>query len=292
MDNGRFGPIRTDEKPPQKYKINYNKLVTLIMVLAVVALGIYIASDIRAKKAEPQFVYAPGAPSNGYNIVLPGATEAPKTAAPLRPEAEKEGLLPIFYQANTDEKRVAITVDGLGDSGNVNKILEISSEYGAKVTFFPTGDEIMAHASLWSAAILGGHEIENHTNTNSRLSLLGEDAKAEEIVLQTIKLRDVIGMEYDPHFIRTNNLEDDTDPVLHALLIENGYLGIARWAQMTPASFEAIKPGQILSYIANDAGVQAFSAAVRVLSENGYQMVTLNELFDYPENLVSEESNA
>lgn len=292
MDNGRFGPIRTDEKPPQKYKINYNKLVTLLMVLAVVALGVYIVQDIRAKKAEPQLVYTPGTPSAGYNIVLPGSTKEPEKQVSLRPEAEKEGLLPIFYQANTEEKRVAITVDSLGDSENVNRILEVLTEYGAKATFFPTGDEIMAHANLWSAAVLGGHEIENHTNTNSRLALLGEDAKAEEIAMQTAILRDVIGMEYDPHFLRTNNLEDDTDEVLHALLKENGYYGIARWAQMTPAAFDAIRPGQIISYVANDAGVQALSAAVRVLSENGYQMVTLNALFEYPENLVSEESDA
>lgn len=292
MDNGRFGPIRTDEKPPQKYKINYNKLVTLLMVLAVVALGVYIVQDIRAKKAEPQLVYTPGTPSAGYNIVLPGSTKEPEKQVSLRPEAEKEGLLPIFYQANTEEKRVAITVDSLGDSENVNRILDVLTEYGAKATFFPTGDEIMAHANLWSAAVLGGHEIENHTNTNSRLALLGEDAKAEEIAMQTAILRDVIGMEYDPHFLRTNNLEDDTDEVLHALLKENGYYGIARWAQMTPAAFDAIRPGQIISYVANDAGVQALSAAVRVLSENGYQMVTLNALFEYPENLVSEESDA
>ena len=292
MDNGRFGPIRTGDERPQKYKINYSKLVTLLMAAAVVALGIYIVSDVRAKKSEPLFVNAPGTTASEYGIMLPGATEAPKTVVSLRPQAEREGLLPIFYQANTEEKRVAITVDGLGDIKNVNQILDAAGEYGAKITFFPTGDEIMSHASLWSAAILGGHEIENHTNANSRLALLGEDAKAEEIALQTAKLRDVIGGEYSAHFLRTNNLEDDTDPVLHAILTENGYYGIARWAQMTPAAFDAIRPGQILCYMANDAGVQALTAAMRTLSENGYQMVTLNALFEYPENLVSEESGA
>lgn len=292
MDNGRFGPIRTGDEQPKRYKINQSRLVTLLMAAAVVALGIYIVSDVRAKKSEPQFISQQSVPAGEYGVMLPGATEAPRTAASLRPQAEKEGLLPIFYQANTEEKRVAITVDGLGDIKNVNQILEAAGEYGAKLTFFPTGDEIMAHASLWPSAILGGHEIENHTNANSRLALLGEDAKAEEIALQTAKLRDVIGGEYSAHFLRTNNLEDDTDPVLHSILTENGYYGIARWAQMTPAAFDAIRPGQILCYMANDAGVQALTAAMRTLSENGYQMVTLNALFEYPENLVSEESGA
>ena len=289
MDNGRFGPIRTDEKPPQKYKINYNKLVTLLMVLAVVALGVYIVQDIRAKKAEPQLVYTPGTPSAGYNIVLPGSTKEPEKQVSLRPEAEKEGLLPIFYQANTEEKRVAITVDSLGDSENVNRILEVLTEYGAKATFFPTGDEIMAHANLWSAAVLGGHEIENHTNTNSRLALLGEDAKAEEIAMQTAILRDVIGMEYDPHFLRTNNLEDDTDEVLHALLKENGYYGIARWNCMAPTGIDDIRPGQIIAIDLSSYGVSRFGTMLSALNEAGYRMVTMNALFDYEENLVSSE---
>lgn len=289
MDGGRFGPIREPEKSGKKYKINYNRLITLLMIVVIIVLGIVMVRDWKRKKQqpEPNFINAGG--FEGYNILQAAVTtDAPK-AVSLRPEPEKEGMLPVFYQANTEEKRVCVTVDGCGDVTKLNKLLELCETYGAKLTFFPTGEEITENPSFWAAATLGGHEIENHTDANRRLATLDEDDRNAEIFLQTQKLRAVIGEEYKPHFLRTNNLEDDSDEELHRLLAENGYLGVARWAQMTPASFSAIESGQILAYSANEAGVQALSTAMRVLSENGYEMVTMNRLFDYPENLESRE---
>ena len=276
------------EKCCRKYKINYNRLITLAMIVVIIVLVVVMARDWKRKQQEPETVFTNAGGFEGYNILQPTTTDAPKVLS-LRPEPEKEGMLPVFYQANTQEKRVSITIDGCGDASKLNKLLDLCETYGAKLTFFPTGEEITENPSFWAAATLGGHEIENHTDANRRLATLGDDEKNAEILLHTQRLRAVIGEEYEPHFLRTNNLEDDSDETLHSLLSENGYLGIARWAQMTPASFSVIESGQILAYTANDAGIQALSTAMRILSENGYEMVTLNRLFDYPENLESRE---
>ena len=191
----------------------------------------------------------------------------------------------MFYQANTDELVVAITIDECGSETQMKSILASAAEYNAHLTFFPTGTEIAANEELWAAAFLGGHEIENHTMTGAHLAGLDAESLIGEIDGQTDLVREVIGAEYASHFLRTDDLEDDTDAALHALLSERGYMGIARWAQKTPANFSSVAPGQILSYTASDA--KTLKTVMRILSENGYRMVTLNELFAYPENIES-----
>ena len=127
---------------------------------------------------------------------------------------------------------------------------------------------------------------------NTRLSTLMDEDKAENLLQQTEILRTYIGEDYMPHFLTTNDLEDDADPFLHSWLAGNGYYGIVRWDERMPSSFDQVNPGAILSYPMTDAGLKALSNAIPVLSENGYQLVTLNELFLYPDNLIESAENA
>ena len=289
MDSGRFGPIRPEEAPQKrKRKIDYNRLTTAIMVLLIIVLVVAIVIDNRSpKNSEPEIIDQTPA-FMGVAGVAASAAPTVKPVADLRPQPAAEGLLPVFYQANTEELVVAITIDECGSEAQLKSIFASAAEYGAHLTFFPTGTEVAAHEELWAAAYLGGHEIENHTMTGAQLAGLDAEGLIGEIDGQTDLVREVIGAEYAPHFLRTDDLDDDTDPALHALLSERGYMGIARWAQKTPASFSAVAPGQILSYTASDA--KALKDVMRVLSENGYRMVTLNEMFAYPDNLESTEN--
>ncbi len=286
MDSGRFGPIRPEEAPQKrKRKIDYNRLITAIMVLLIIVLVLAIVFYSRSQRnAEPEIIDQTPA---FMGAVSTAASAAPteKPVADLRPQPAAEGLLPVFYQANTEELVVAITIDECGSESQIKSILASAAEYGANLTFFPTGTEIAANEELWAAAFLGGHEIENHTMTGAQLAGLDAESLIGEIEGQTDLVREVIGAEYAPHFLRTDDLEDDTNAALHALLSERGYMGIARWAQKTPANFSSVAPGQILSYAASDA--KTLKTVMRVLSENGYRMVTLNELFAYPDNLES-----
>ena len=286
MDSGRFGPIRPEEAPQKrKRKIDYNRLITAIMVLLIIVLVLAIVFYSRSQRnAEPEIIDQTPA---FMGAVGTAASAAPteKPVADLRPQPAAESLLPVFYQANTEELVVAITIDECGSESQIKSILASAAEYGANLTFFPTGTEIAANEELWAAAFLGGHEIENHTMTGAQLAGLDAESLIGEIEGQTDLVREIIGAEYAPHFLRTDDLEDDTNAALHALLSERGYMGIARWAQKTPANFSSVAPGQILSYAASDA--KTLKTVMRVLSENGYRMVTLNELFAYPDNLES-----
>ena len=287
MDSGRFGPIRPEEAPQKrKRKIDYNRLTTAIMVLLIIVLVIAILWYAKSPKDDEGTTII-NQPPAFMGVAGTAASAAPtvKPVADLRPQPAAEGFLPVFYQANTEELVVAITIDECGSETQMKSILASAAEYNANLTFFPTGTEIAANEELWAAAFLGGHEIENHTMTGAHLAGLDAESLIGEIDGQTDLVREVIGAEYASHFLRTDDLEDDTAAALHALLSERGYMGIARWAQKTPANFSSVAPGQILSYTASDA--KTLKTVMRILSENGYRMVTLNELFAYPENIES-----
>lgn len=287
MDSGRFGPIRPEEAPQKrKRKIDYNRLTTAIMVLLIIVLVIAILWYAKSPKDDEGMTIINQPPAfMGVAGTVASAAPTAKPVADLRPQPAAEGFLPVFYQANTEELVVAITIDECGSETQMKSILASAAEYNAHLTFFPTGTEIAANEELWAAAFLGGHEIENHTMTGARLAGLDAESLIGEIDGQTDLVREVIGAEYASHFLRTDDLEDDTNAALHALLSERGYMGIARWAQKTPANFSSVAPGQILSYTASDA--KTLKTVMRILSENGYRMVTLNELFAYPENIES-----
>lgn len=291
MNNGRFGPIESDQKPKKTYRVDYNRLVTVLMIAVIIVLGAVIYVD--AKK-EPEEI--PSFPMN-VNVNQSMVPAAEPTAKPLSPEEirplpEEEGLLPVFRRANITDKKVAIVVDTFTDAENIETLLGLSGTFSAKITFFPTGIELRLFPEQWVNAAFAGHEIENHTFDNTRLSTLADEDKAENLLLQTEILRSLIGEDYMPHFLRTSDLEDDADAFLHSWLEGNGYMGIARYDERMPSSFDLVSPGSILSYPLTDEGMKALSNAIPVLYENGYQIVTLNDLFMYPGNFINAGENA
>ena len=279
---------RNAERPGKKggsVKVNKSAFVTLLLIIAIVVLLVLIIKDMRAPKEPGTLV----TDVYGGTVTLHTSGNTPETPRQKRPVSDDPDLLPIFYGADTDEKEVAITISTLGSARSISEILELCDAYGAHVTFFPTGKELLSFSSLWGEVIFGGHEIENHGYSGEKLSAMGADGKRTEIGDFTYVLRNYIGEEYQPHFLRTNDLTDDENAAVHAILIENGYYGIARWSCMSPTSIDDIHPGQVIAIDLNSYSVNRLNTMMSVLAESGYSMVTMNELFDYEPNLLSSE---
>lgn len=290
MQNGRFGPIETNDKPKKTYRVDYNRLITFVMIVVIIVLGVAIWMD--AKKKPEEKPYFPMTVTEPTLIPEIQSNESAFSPDELRPLPEEEGLLPVFRRANTNEKKVAIVIDTFESAQHIETLLGLAGTFGAKITFVPTGVELLMYPNSWVNVAFAGHEIENHTLDNTRLSTLADEDKAENLQEQTEILRAYIGEHYTPHFLSTNDLEDDADAFLHSWLQGNGYLGIIRWDERMPASFDKVVPGAVLNYPLTDEGMKALSNAIPVLAENGYQMVTMNELFMYPDNMAASAENA
>ncbi len=172
-------------------------------------------------------------------------------------------------------------------------ICKIAHEYGAKLTLFPTGDNIMKTdmANVLKNCVYSlGYEIENRCySANGRLYQLNDTMMATEIWKQNMALSYVLGVKYEPHFLRVYGGNGENDPRTHAYLIQEGYLGFANWTISgtdTDLSHiaDTLEPGNIYYFKTTEADARKIYELARAAKQEGYEMVTLNALFGYEEN--------
>lgn len=247
--------------------------------------------DGDAEAAEPAATPAPTA--------APEATPAPAGEAgraATRPTATAPGFMPVFSSAqNTEEKIVAITVDDCFQAENLEKIVNCAIENGGKLTIFPIGQNVIKteQSRILKEAWEKGMELENHTYTHSGLFNCTEDEFTKQIYDQQMTLSYILDKEYQPHFLRPRGGDARNDQRMQMYAKQLGYYGIAHWSVDGSKGTDqqlakGLKPGAIYLFHTTDNDWAKLERFIPWVASKGYQMVTLNEMFDYPENETSE----
>lgn len=306
-------------------------LPALILALAVVALGLVAALVIsnmsRPAADEPvvrsvptagQYVDVSATDAAEQSLVLnaasydeaiqqqqsqqPVATPSPTPRATLSSEAgmndvaptpTADGYLPIYKKANTDDMMIAITVDECSGVTITKNIAKLAYYYGAHLTLFPTGDNVMRKGMgdvLKICVESLGFEIENRGySTISKLYNLSDKMMCMEVWKQTIALDYVMNMMYEPHFLRLYGGNGENDLRTHGYLKQLGYYGIASYShngsEMTTKELTAsLAPGNVYIFKSNRKDAEKINSLMKAAKSAGYRMVTLNELYGYSEN--------
>lgn len=226
------------------------------------------------------------------------ATEETVTAAPVPTstptvEAKAVKYLPIFQKVETAQNVIAITVDDCNQVNNLNSIINIANQNGAKLTLFPTGKALekdTAREAIRHAFSLG-FEIENHTENHGNLYSMSQEDMAAEIYNQNKMVNLALDLDYQMHFLRTPGGNGEKDLRTHQYLSQLGYIGLADWAYSgSNASIYYIKknlePGYIYLFHTTDDDLKKLKEFIPYAVSHGYQLVTLNELLGYEENNV------
>lgn len=268
-------------------------LIVIIIVLIVVFTG---------RRPDPQSVpvaaatASPSAETSTPQPTLePTATPQP-TADPweaVRPKADA-GWLPIFASANTEEKVIAITVDDCYQAENLRQIVDKAIECGGKLTIFPIGSNVLRdpHSEILRYAWENGFELENHTYSHNGLYGCTDEQLAQEVYLQNLALSSILGQEYHAHFLRPKGGDARRDQRMHAYAEQMGYYGIAHWSVSGSGSsarqlVDSLKPGAIYLFHTTDKDLEKLLGFIPYATAQGYRLVTLNEMFGYPENETS-----
>ena len=234
------------------------------------------AEDI---EAEPTPTPKPG---NGERT----AAERAKT----RPKATAEGFIPVFTKAETTEKICAITVDDCFQAENLEKIVNKAIEVGGKLTIFPIGENVIRdkQAKILKYAWENGFELENHTYTHNGLYNCSNKELAEEVYKQQLSLSYILNVEYQPHFLRPKGGDARRDQRMQMYAKQLGYYGIAHWSATGAASrstlAKSLEPGAIFLFHTTDEDLAKLMDFIPWVVKQGYRLVTLNEMFGYPEN--------
>ena len=235
--------------------------------------------------------------------VTEAPTEAPTdepTAEPTEEPVETFEYLPVIKQGSTAEKKICITVDDCFQVNNLKELIAITYDQGGKLTLFPIGENILKSgmADILKVAVFKlGFEVENHTWSHARIFRLPEEEMAAEIWRQRNALNNALGCNYQEHFFRFMGGDGELDQRSHNYLKQLGFLAIAHWnVSGSDASMETIKeylkPGSIYLFHTTDADMVKLREFIPYAVQQGYQLVTLNEMFDSPDNATYDLTTA
>ena len=226
--------------------------------------------------------------------VTPGPTFNPDDPyALVRPQPTEPGFLPVFTKADTEEKKIAITIDECSGGVITRNFALKALEYGAKLTLFPTGESVMIKSMaevLRECLYTLGFEIENRCYSNTaKLYSLNDTMMASEIWKQSIAVSYVLGVKYQMHFLRLYGRDGENDLRTHTYIAQEGYKGIAGWTYNGSLMDlgrigNNLAPGNIYYFKSNNDDLYRMEVLMKEAREQGYQMVTLNELFGYEPN--------
>ncbi len=238
------------------------------------------------------------APMPTAEPATPAQSAAASTPVPATPEPQPFEYLPVIHRADTDEKKIAITVDDCFQAENLKTIAQLAHKNGGKLTLFPIGQNVARKGMdeiLRDCAFRLGFEIENHTWSHARIFRLSEEEMAGEIWQQRVAVNRALGVNYEQHFFRLMGGDGESDQRTHNYLRQLGYRGVADWTiSGSNAELEQIEaalgPGAIFLFHTTDADTAKLKAFIPYAVSQGYSLVTLNELLGLPENAVSDLS--
>lgn len=206
----------------------------------------------------------------------------------------------------TPDKRIALTFDDGPSSVYTAEILDILDKYNAKATFFVVGYQLSSSkGEILSRMVAEGHEIGNHSDTHpSSLTELS----AEELASQIKNVNEAISRltnGYECTLLRPpgGNINRETldriyaaDIRMHTILWDSDtrdweFNAKVNSGEMTEE--EAIEQAMAMALsTARDGSIMLMhdikeitpallEALLDTLSKNGYEFVTVSELFDF-----------
>jgi len=182
---------------------------------------------------------------------------------------------------------VAITFDDGPFYKHTTMILDTLKEYNARATFFVLGDHVENNPEILERMILEGHEIGNHTYSHYQLTSISENLikdeieKTQEVIYSVIK-------QY-PSVLRPP-YGDYNETVMNHL----GEMRMVKW-NVDSEDWRSKNTKVIVEKVMSDVKdkaiillhdqyittVQATAILIPKLIEEGYQLVTVSELYSF-----------
>ena len=201
-------------------------------------------------------------------------------------------LIPgVVYFADTDKPIVALTIDDGPDSTTTPKILKILQQYGVQATFFVISNRIKGNELLIKDILNQGHELGNHLTEDKPSIRLSQS----EFEAELLKAQSVLTNFTKPHWLRpasgwyTPSMVNTAHKYNYRVALGSVFPFDTHIASSDFAStyiLSNIFPGSII--VLHDTGswgertVTTLEKILPTLSERGYRIVTLSELFTKP----------
>lgn len=210
------------------------------------------------------------------------ATVDETTASEMITEAEKERVI------DKDKPIIALTFDDGPNTTTTNEVLDVLEKYDVIASFFLVGNNINDEtAEVVRRAYDMGCEINNHSKTHSNMDQMSVEDIVSEVSFVNDKVFEITG-EYPqffrPPYIAVNDvmLENIDMPFIAGYGANDWDDKVTAERRSTAVLRQAADGAIILLHDAqgNSLTVEALDTIIPSLLEDGYQFVTMSELFE------------
>ena len=204
--------------------------------------------------------------------------------------SSQEKELPI-YNVQTDEKKVAFTMNCAWNADDIDKILETLQKNNVKITFFLVGEWVDKYPEAVKKIYEAGHEIGSHSNTHPHVNNLTAEKNLEEIKLSVDKIEKITGYktnlyrapygEYNNTVIKTAQ-QNGFYPIQWNLdtLDYQGLTGEEMWNRLK----NKLDGGAIiLSHNGTKHTADSLDMLIKNIKASGFQVTTVSEII-YKDN--------
>lgn len=241
---------------------NKDRIISAIIALSTVLVLFLIAGVI-----------------NKNNINQSIETSAPSTK-----------LLPI-YSVETDEPKVALTINCAWNADDIDLILEALSKNEVKATFFMVGDWAIKFPEAVKKIQDNGNEIANHSYSHPHVNNLNYEKNVEQITKCSDTINKTIGVgttlyrgpygEYNDTVVKA--AMDNNHIMVQWSIDSLDYKGLSceqMWERIAPN----LQNGSIiLMHNGTENTALSLDSIIKNIKEKGYQPVTVSELI-YKDN--------
>ena len=199
-------------------------------------------------------------------------------------------LLPI-YNVQTDEKKVAFTMNCAWNADDIDSILKTLKDNNVKITFFMVGDWIDKFPEAVKKINSEGHEIASHSNTHPHVNNLSYEENIKEIEDSNKKIENITGKKtkvYRPPYGEYNDTviraaEDKGYYCIQWSLDTLDYTGITG-EEMWKKLEGKIKSGDIiLSHNGTKHTADSLDMLIKNIKNKGLEIVLVSNLI-YKDN--------
>lgn len=218
-------------------------------------------------------------------IVLFLTASAFSTNGVVETAADTSKLLPI-YSVDTEEPKVAITINCAWNADDIDMILETLKNQDVKVTFFMVGDWVEKYGDAVKKIYDAGHEIGNHSYNHPHVNNLSLEKNKEQIQKCSDLVKSITGegtkLYRGPYGEYNNTVIQAAESLGHKTiqwsidsLDYKGLTGEQMWERIEP---KLEKGSIILMHSGTENTALSLNEIITKIKEKGYAIVPVSEL--------------
>ena len=241
---------------------NKDKIISVVIAFSTVLVLFLVASIVK---------------SNNLNNAI--QTSAPATK-----------MLPI-YNVNTQENKVALTINCAWNAEDIDLILETLSKNEVKATFFMVGDWVSKFPDSVKKIYESGNEIANHSESHAHVNNLSYEENVEQIIECSDRIQVITGKpttlyrgpygEYNDTVVKAS--QDSNHIMIQWNIDSLDYKGLTGEQMWERIKTKLEKGSIILMHNGTENTALSLDIIIKNIKNEGYELVTVSELI-YKDN--------